>query len=119
MRYCGPLGIAYSVWLGVGDGWDGYSRAAAMAWQAREDDRCGGCGQQRSDWLDEDGMVLQEPPFTMVEISCPSCAEKERYEREAQEEQREGIAPIAGLQLAFRRLTASELEARAADTVPE
>ena len=117
MRYCGPRAIPYSVWLGVGDGWDGYSRAAAMAWQAREDDRCSGCGQQRSEWLDENGIVLEEPPFTMVEIACPSCAEKERYERESREEEKQGITPIAGLTLGFRRLTASELAERDGATV--
>lgn len=116
MRYCGPRGIPYEQWLGVATGWTGYSRAAALVWQAREDDRCGGCGQQRSDWLDDDGIVLEEPPFELVEYACPSCGERQRYEREAREEEKAGVTPIAGLQLGFRRLTASEVEARHADS---
>lgn len=117
MRYCGPRGIPYTTWLGVGDRWDEYSREAAMAWQAREDDRCPGCGQQRHEWLDENGVVLEEPPFELVEHACPSCAEKERYESEARDEEKQGITPIAGLHLGFRRLSASELAARDAATL--
>jgi hypothetical protein len=73
MGYCGPRGIPYEHWLGVADGWTEYSRQAALAWQSRENQRCGDCGQVRPDWLGADGKELRRPPFDVVDEWCPGC----------------------------------------------
>ena len=58
MAYCGPRGIRYSEFLG----WSDLDRSAALAWQADQDARCGGCGQYRDLWWlhGEDGEVLYD-----------------------------------------------------------
>jgi hypothetical protein len=88
MRYIGPKGIPYSEWLG----WDQFSRDAAMAWQAREADRCPQCGQLHSEWLDGDGKDLLievdgqlMPPKVVQEFKCPACTAIAERQETAQE----------------------------------
>lgn len=91
MAYCGPRGIPYTTFLGDDNGWDDLSRAAALAWQADQDKRCQGCGQDRADWWErdengdivvtDDGYPKVRVPFAYtVETSyCPACDALERY----------------------------------------
>lgn len=98
MAYCGPRGIPYSEFLR----WDDLSQSAALAWQDREADRCGGCGQHRSDWLDDQGVELRERPAIVVESFCPACDDLGRARKAAEGEDRPGV------HLAFRHLHPGE-----------
>lgn len=70
MEYCGPRGIPFEDWLEWGD----LSKAMALAWQARRADVCpNGCGQHRTEWLDDDGIELRVRPARVVPVYCPSC----------------------------------------------
>lgn len=94
MDYCGPRGIPYSTFLD----WDDLSQSAALAWQARERDRCGGCGQHRSDWLDDHGQELRQRPAEVVDVFCPACSDLEA----ARQARGDGERP--GFHLAFSPL---------------
>lgn len=105
MAYCGPLGLAYTTFLE----WDELSRSAALAWRRREDQRCGGCGQVRDDWMARDGdgqpvcdehgnqMEADPPPLAVVDHYCPACDALGRA-RKAREKQ---LAEQPGVHLAF------------------
>ena len=86
MDYIGPLGIPYDEWLD----WPDLSKQAALAWQARERDRCPDCGQQRSDWFDDDGHEVPDPPSLPAEYVCPSCEALDSYRRDKGEDRRDG-----------------------------
>lgn len=73
MAYCGPRGIPYEQWMGIAEGWTPFSRGAALAWQAREAQRCPSCGQIEADWLDDDGKELRTPPFDVATRHCHGC----------------------------------------------
>jgi len=73
MAYCGPRGIPYEEWAGIATGWTVFSRMAALAWQAREADRCGSCGQVHADWRDDQGRELRDPPCAVVLVKCLGC----------------------------------------------
>lgn len=73
MAYCGPRGIPYEQWMGITDGWTPFSRGAALAWQAREAQRCPQCGQVEADWLDEEGKELRQVPFAVKTRHCHGC----------------------------------------------
>lgn len=49
MAYCGPKGIALDDFLR----WSRRSQEAALAWQARESQRCRNCGTHPEDWADD------------------------------------------------------------------
>jgi hypothetical protein len=40
MAYCGPRGLALSVF----EGWEPLDQQMALEWQRRENEKCGGCG---------------------------------------------------------------------------
>lgn len=71
MAYCGPRGIALSVFLG----WAPEDQAAALAWQAHESRRCSGCGSHPDDG----------PLHPHINV-CPVCVQldKARSKPEAQ-----------------------------------
>ena len=85
MAYCGPRGIPYTQFLGADPRWDDLSREAALAWQADEDHRCNGCGQDRDDWYErdaegeivygDDGYPKVAVPFRfdVTNAYCPAC----------------------------------------------
>ncbi len=85
MAYCGPRGIPYLHFLGGPNEWGDLSRDSAVAWQARENRRCEGCGQIREEWLgyDDKGepivddagnhMEAVPPPFVFEPHYCPPC----------------------------------------------
>lgn len=87
MAYCGPRSIPYTEFLGGGEGWDDYSRSAALAWQRHESERCSGCGQHPTDlWAyDDDGEVVigadgvpqMAYPPTLIAVGdfCSGCQE--------------------------------------------
>jgi hypothetical protein len=68
MAYCGPRGIALSAFLA----WSQGDQDAALAWQAREGSRCGGCGTHEADWDDDNRAWVPE-----VHI-CPGCEQLEQ-----------------------------------------
>jgi hypothetical protein len=73
MDYCAPRGVRYGEFLD----WDQLSRDAALAWQARENARCGSCGQVEADWMVDgpDGPTEAVPPPLVVDHHwCPGCA---------------------------------------------
>ncbi len=92
MDYCLPLGIPHSEFLR----WSDEDRRKALEWQADKKDHCGSCGQRRSDWLDENGKELMDPPFEVTEYLCPGCQELELYTEEKREKRK-------GVHYAFRR----------------
>lgn len=63
MDYCGPRGIPHSVFLG----WDRADQAKALAWQARHQATCQGCGTRRDQWK------RNRDAFEPVEDRCPGC----------------------------------------------
>ncbi len=82
--------------------WLDEDRRKAMEWQADRRDHCGQCGQRRSDWLDEKGMELREPPFEVVETLCPSCETLAMHHEDDQGERRPGV------QYGFRRVVTED-----------
>lgn len=106
MAYCASHGIPHSIFLGRGwptPGealWLPADRAAALAWAADRDEHCATCGQRRSDWLDAGGTELRDPPYEVVAIHCPSCAEVEMWRKEHRGQ--------PGLHLGFRRVPDDE-----------
>lgn len=80
--YCASRGIAYSAFLE----WDDLSRDVALAWHARDRERCGGCGAVPSDWkaYDDDGNPILDdtgehreawpPKYVLEAHHCPACA---------------------------------------------
>lgn len=83
MAYCGPHGIPYEEWVGTGTGWTVFSRMAALAWMAREAERCGSCGQVHGDWLDANGVELRDPPYEVTNRHCPACESLHDHRQEA------------------------------------
>lgn len=79
--------------------WSPEDTAKALAYVEWESGRCGVCGQHRHDWYDDNGVVLEDPPFEVVEVLCPSCEllDDKRDERRETKDQRNGI------HLAFKR----------------
>ena len=67
MADCGPRGIALSAFLG----WPQDDQDAALAWQARESSRCGGCGTYEADWDDDRRAWVPEVHL------CPGCEQLE------------------------------------------
>lgn len=59
MAYCGPRGIAHSVFLGrvvrpgVDPEWLPADRDDALAWQAYENRRCRSCGTHPDEWAED------------------------------------------------------------------
>lgn len=72
---------------------------------------CGGCGQDRAEWLNPDGTELKDPPMEVIGVLCPSCEMLEdwRTERADQGAKQHGIHP------AFRRLPELEPPASIGD----
>ena len=81
MDYCAPHGIPYGDFLE----WSQLSRDAALAWQARESAKCGGCGQVRAEWMtvDTDGHEVEAvpAPFLVDDHWCPACDALARHRR--------------------------------------
>jgi hypothetical protein len=62
-------------------------RDAALAWQARQNATCGGCGTVRSDWLNardpETGALAADelhPAYLTTDVFCAGCAARARHE---------------------------------------
>ena len=74
MAYCGPRGIPLSVFLA----WPEDDQQAALAWQAREQARCPGCGTHEEDWdPEQDG---SRNAYTAVAVVCQGCVELQRMQ---------------------------------------
>ncbi len=61
------------------------------------------CGQRQSDWRDDDGKELRDPPFEVVETLCPGCEAIGYHQEEAEESK----AVRHGVRLAFKRVPGS------------
>lgn len=106
LSYCVPQGIPHSIFLGrplpaPGEVmWTTDDRAKALAYIVDIDAHCPSCRQRRSEWEDESGKELRDPPFELVERVCPSCAVVEEWKAEKAEKKNtpKGIYP------SFRRI---------------
>lgn len=96
MAYCGPKGIPYTWFTGQSDRnrWDTLSTAAAIAWQSRENDRCNGCGQFRSEWYDAEGKELRDIPFELRNDRCPGCEMVAMWRDEEGPRAGHGVSPV-------------------------
>lgn len=76
MDYCAPLGIPHSELLN----WDRSDVDKAISYNAWKNKFCGKCGTDPSDWLDEDGYMMEPPPYVSDTLTCYGCAtlEEER-----------------------------------------
>jgi hypothetical protein len=83
--------------------WLDSDRQKVLEWQADRRDHCGSCGQRRSEWLDERGKELRDPPFEIAELLCPACEMRDSYIAEMRERDKDGPARH-GIHLYFRRL---------------
>ena len=88
MDYCAPRGIPYERFLR----WGPLSQDAAIAWQRRENDRCQGCHQLRSDLVDEHGVERRNIPVRAVDWYCPGCAALAKHDRGHTGDRRPGVA---------------------------
>lgn len=81
-------------------GWGDIDQAKAIAYERWLSDHCHACGQRRSDWHDENGKELRDPPFEIVSMVCSSCEVLGDWqeERQGSKHKRHGVYP------AFRRL---------------
>lgn len=69
MAYCGPLGIAHSEFLS----WDDLDQDKAIAWLGFEKSRCPGCNTFPHEYLDDEGRVLNQPPYIVYSERCYGC----------------------------------------------
>lgn len=104
--YCASRGIPYEDFLD----WSDLSRSTALAWQARERERCGGCSTVPSDWWarEDDGTPILDaagnpvpafPPLFQVHGEvCPGCAAMDAARKQEN-------AKRPGWRLFFRRNT--------------
>lgn len=69
MAYCAPRALPHSRFKA----WEPLDQAKAMAWQLQENERCRECGQLHSDWHDDLGRPLRDPPFQLVRVLCQGC----------------------------------------------
>jgi hypothetical protein len=83
--------------------WLDTDRQKVLERQADLRDHCGSCGQRRSDWLDERGKELRDPPFEMAEILCPACEMRDSHVADMRDRDKD-LPPRHGIHLAFRRL---------------
>lgn len=108
MEFCDRTGTPHSILLGriqqPGEPYflpeDRAKLLALWAWQA---EHCPSCGQRRSEWYDENGIELRDPPFEVAETVCPPCAWLESYEAENPKKDR-----IEGSKLYLKRLDDDE-----------
>jgi hypothetical protein len=83
--------------------WLDSDRQKVLERQADLRDHCGSCGQRRSDWLDEKGKELRDPPFEVAEFLCPACEMRDSYVADMRERDKDGPTRH-GVHLYFRRL---------------
>lgn len=76
MEYCGPRGIAHSVFLS----WDDDDQDDAIAWMQDQQDICGNCGTRQEDWLDEEGHELRIPKLEPHDSRCYGCKSRAEYQ---------------------------------------
>lgn len=67
MDYCGPKGIPHSGFLA----WSEDDQQKALWWQAREAQRCTGCGTHPDDWNEDVGG--SRDAYVPEERTCPGC----------------------------------------------
>lgn len=58
---------------------------ALWAWRS---EHCPSCQQRRSEWLDDDGKELRDPPYEIAEAFCPSCELLHDYSEGAKDDPR-------------------------------
>lgn len=69
MRYCAPLGVPHSVFLG----WDSDDQAKALAWQLLDDDKCPGCANP----LSETTLFEKRMDWQVEAVTCHACKARE------------------------------------------
>jgi hypothetical protein len=82
MAYCGPRGIAHSLFLS----WSRDDRDAALWWQRHQAQTCPSCGTRPADFAEDRNAFVAEP------WHCRGCeikqSEEARFERAASEYRR-------------------------------
>ncbi|HSH58528.1 MAG TPA: hypothetical protein VK988_02590 [Acidimicrobiales bacterium] len=54
-------------------GWHDVDQAKAVAYERWLAGHCRSCGQRRADWEDENGQLLMDAPFEVVDYICGGC----------------------------------------------
>ena len=88
MAYCGPRGIAHSVFLGGPSVWTQSDRDKALAWSDLDRQTCSGCGTRAEEWNPTLGGDYHAYEAEMV--VCQGCVQIERAQSEAQENKMRG-----------------------------
>ena len=74
---CADHGIPHSEFLS----WPEDDQDKTIAWLLAKREVCDLCGTKESDWVDERGWPLQDPPLTPVAHKCHGCAQKEQFRK--------------------------------------
>lgn len=88
MAYCGPLGIPH----GRFKGWEDTDQDKAIAWLGFEKSKCPGCNTFPEEYLDSEGRMIQEPPYTVYSEICYGCVAIKEKQDEIGEKNIEGIS---------------------------
>ena len=113
MAYCGPRGIAHSVFLGSASGWTQQDRDKALAWQELQRQTCNGCGTRTEEWDPSQGGDLRAYS-TEIRV-CLGCEVLERGRTELEDPDSRGQR---GRQIVMRRASPSPAGALTAPSGP-
>lgn len=93
MDYCAPHGIPYREFMGIGRGWDQFSRDAVLLWQQLKRETCEQCGTHPDDWNPKAGGHIHA--WAATKHSCKGCARvaagQKALEKELQPGQHVGL----------------------------
>lgn len=84
---CVEYQIPLSRWLG----WDEADKTAALAYRRWKATRCPKCGSRHSDWIDDEGHLIQEPSLHGKAERCEGCAEISATWDKIPSEDRDGV----------------------------
>lgn len=106
LRYCYDKGIPHSQFLS----WPEEDQDKVVAFILWDGAKCGSCGTNPSDWLDENGHMADDPPFVVGSRMCYGCA--------TLEDAREGVpkGDRSIIQLYLKRPPANERKHRGSPT---
>lgn len=85
MDYCGPRGIPHAHFLGGPAGWTDIDRDLALAWQARQQATCRGCGTRPDQWAND------PQAFGWDARDCPGCYQLSRARKAISEQDKDAL----------------------------